>query len=619
MRSWIGCLAAALIWTPCQAAQRAEGFDAALAAAEQSGGDVAVYLHGSDWNYRGETLLRSVWETDAFARAVGDQVTLAAVDRPEAVLTPAEVEALKSAAKAAPTDQAVGAAADGGTTFTKLPEGIMLAGGTCPDRGTYAIRLRSAKPANALVIEALRHDSLPNKGPGRPSNGSWALTEVALATVDKPVPLVAAWADRSHGDMRPQQAIDGITEQGNGWAADPGDLNGERTLVLLLGSELPADSEVEARLLFGSQWAKHEIGCLRLRLARLDDARQALVKRATAAEQTRLANRKLGLDTGNYPAVFVVDKANRWVGTIDGIAAETTAAQLAKQINDLSARRIQRDQLVAQAAAAAGPAKVELLARVLELMGCSTGNFGQHNAYRPQFDELKKLDPTDTGGWVRRYEFNWGAPLDEAMKLCDDKKFDEALAVATRELANPGNRRLNTEQIQYLHLIRYRIYRRWEAQKDKQYEVLAQIVKLDPTTYLAIGCAGWLLRDQGPVSMTHGWQARHVSPGSAFWRLDSDVNRYFLWPGYAYRLSIRQNGGKNPVVIKSVALFVDGVQVAGEQRAVRLPAQNDQADFRLQVPAFKPGAKFALVVFYDAPEGTDSSGSFGTSALLPWE
>ncbi len=72
-------------------------------------------------------------------------------------------------------------AAAEGTNLTLEKDGSILSSGTVPDKDTYTVRFTTtAGCASELRIEALAHDSLPGRGPGRTSLGNFVLTQLRV-------------------------------------------------------------------------------------------------------------------------------------------------------------------------------------------------------------------------------------------------------------------------------------------------------------------------------------------------------------------------------------------------------------------------------------------------------
>lgn len=66
-----------------------------------------------------------------------------------------------------------------GVTLTKQPDGAILASGANPSTDTYELVVNAVgDETNAIRLDVLPHDSLPNKGPGRAGNGNFVLSEI---------------------------------------------------------------------------------------------------------------------------------------------------------------------------------------------------------------------------------------------------------------------------------------------------------------------------------------------------------------------------------------------------------------------------------------------------------
>jgi pyrimidine deaminase RibD-like protein len=74
----------------------------------------------------------------------------------------------------------------GGSTLTKQADGSILVTGTNPPIETLTISLSTTQPTiTAIRIEALTHSSLVKNGPGRASNGNFALTDFKVTATPK--------------------------------------------------------------------------------------------------------------------------------------------------------------------------------------------------------------------------------------------------------------------------------------------------------------------------------------------------------------------------------------------------------------------------------------------------
>jgi len=110
---------------------------------------------------------------------------------------------------------------------TLKPEGETISSsGTKPDKDTYIITAGSSlTKITALRIDALSHESLPQKGPGRQDNGNLTLSEIEAQILDtgaaQPVKLkfARATADFDQQGWTSAMAIDG--NPATGWGIHP--------------------------------------------------------------------------------------------------------------------------------------------------------------------------------------------------------------------------------------------------------------------------------------------------------------------------------------------------------------------------------------------------------------
>ncbi|WP_166824908.1 DUF1549 domain-containing protein [Thalassoroseus pseudoceratinae] len=139
-------------------------------------------------------------------------------------------------------------------------------------RATYTLTAEiPAAGLTGLQLEALTDDRLPNKGPGRPPNGNFVLTELEVSvapksdpTKSKKIRLRNAKADFSQGNYDVATAIDGkIAASGNGWAISP-QTGKNHTAVFEFQDQLP-DGEFVMTIKMVQNYSdgKHTLGRFR--------------------------------------------------------------------------------------------------------------------------------------------------------------------------------------------------------------------------------------------------------------------------------------------------------------------------------------------------------------------
>ena len=147
-----------------------------------------------------------------------------------------------------------------GTVFKPRADGAWLAEGANPGQETLTLKIKTASGGQVLRLDFPTDPTLPGNGPGRASNGNFAVSEVEVRLGNTPVKLTAAWADAGEGAWR---TVDGVSDKADQvWNAH-GHLHQHRTLLLILAEPVPAGAELTARLVCRSPWGQHVPGCLR--------------------------------------------------------------------------------------------------------------------------------------------------------------------------------------------------------------------------------------------------------------------------------------------------------------------------------------------------------------------
>ena len=168
----------------------------------------------------------------------------------------------------------------GGAVLAEQPDRSILASGTNPGKDTYTIRGRiGLTEVSALRLEALPHDSLSARGPGRSENGNVVLTDVKVTVcggenpVARPVKVRAASADYSQKDFPVALAIDDKPQ--TGWAIYP-EVGKAHEAVFEFEEpvKLGGGDVLEVTLAFQSPFGQHQFGCFRLSAT---DARHAAI------------------------------------------------------------------------------------------------------------------------------------------------------------------------------------------------------------------------------------------------------------------------------------------------------------------------------------------------------
>ncbi|MBM3839782.1 MAG: DUF1553 domain-containing protein [Verrucomicrobia bacterium] len=190
------------------------------------------------------------------ARREKNKSELARLEKIMKTQTP-ELDASQAAWEYKQADEAVhwtvldptGILSAGGATLAELEDKSILAGGTNPTNDSYTVVAHTdLKRITGLRLEVLPDDSLPKKGLGRASNGSFVVSrlEVKAAPKDGPkgaeaVTFKTAGADFTQKDHSVTNLIDGKT--GPGWAIDAGKDGFRIERYAVFGTEKPIGFE----------------------------------------------------------------------------------------------------------------------------------------------------------------------------------------------------------------------------------------------------------------------------------------------------------------------------------------------------------------------------------------
>lgn len=158
------------------------------------------------------------------------------------------------------------------TPLTRQADGSWLAGGTAAASDEYAIEAEIVAGASALRIEALTHESMPRKGPGRAGNGNFAMGDLIIETIAggnrTPLKFVEARAthQQNDGGLSVKSAIDDDPEK-SGWAVDGGGIGEDQAAIFVFERPLAADCRVAIRMRFHVN-GQHSLGRFRLAVSR---------------------------------------------------------------------------------------------------------------------------------------------------------------------------------------------------------------------------------------------------------------------------------------------------------------------------------------------------------------
>ncbi len=157
--------------------------------------------------------------------------------------------------------------ARGGAKFTDLKDGSWLASGANPAADTYTLTTTTrARQITGIKLEALTHESFPSKGPGRASNGNFALSRITVSATPlaggaaREVKLSAAEAthQQNTGSLSVASSLD--AQPSTGWAVDAGGIGKDQAAAFTFAE--PLDLEGGAKLTVTLEFAVNTAHCI---------------------------------------------------------------------------------------------------------------------------------------------------------------------------------------------------------------------------------------------------------------------------------------------------------------------------------------------------------------------
>lgn len=271
-----------------------------------------------------------------------------------------------------------------------------------------------------------------------------------------------------------------------------------------------------------------------------------------ATKQLAERNRAFEFRPWNIPAVALADPQGRVYASVAAMDARDSATLLAKLGEAQSAVGRMRAKLTAaekltgdRKAAAIGAALAEID------LGLARGQF------KGLVQEMAKLDPNDTSGWRLRYEFDDLSFLEgTVLKLCDQKKPDEAVRECDKRLANPH---LSSEQRQQVLAARFAALRRG-GKPSEALGTLQQLAALDPRTDLGQNARALGFFHAQPVKLRGWfWDGWDMRPDYTAMEIDA---RAKLTAAGDYLVDLKGGG----LEIRSVAFVANGKEISVAER-----------------------------------------------------
>ena len=562
---------------------------------------LAVFLHGSDWCVSGEKIKAQAWDQEALVKALPESMLLCAVDHHESFsMSQYRKDVKRALARAKPVDIKCSApVSKEGITYVEQEDKSWLVkkGAPNPKNDVLSMEMSIEKETSFLRLTMLTDDSLPHRGPGRAKNGNFVITELEM-TVDGKKLKLNAMASHESGDLTAGSAVDGdFAIQKNGWSVGAKHINHE--LYILPDKPIPSGAVVKITIHSLHSSKQHTLGRYKW------DAFSKVPKGFPSNEifstmQQDLRNKSYKVASWNYPALVCLDKEGQVVGRKDALDIELSSSEIAKQLTEIIAKANEWNALVTKAADKKGDEKIALLAQAWILMRAA----GASAYYKPLEKKISKLDPEKRSSWTCRVTSDYGAIAAEQKRLTEKDGKQAAVDYLDRMLADPRLSRLSSDQRQSLIMRKYKVYRFWKEQRDKQYDALQEMAKVDPTTILGIGANGILAAaGKTEISTRFGWtNPKFIPIGLNKIDVTLGVALNFYRPGW-YKITFSTTSSKKPITMKSVSCVVKGKELVTDRHDSVMGKRGDVSVYHLNIPEGVKPKDMVLRLEIDAPEG----------------
>lgn len=327
-----------------------------------------------------------------------------------------------------------------------------------------------------------------------------------------------------------------------------------------------------------------------------------------AAKALAMKNKDCTAAVRSIPGLALIDKDGRLVGTRNGTQELGEPKQLSLHIKNLTATRVQRDELWKRAEQVQGVKRAEELGQGLDVM---KQHLGHRKVYDPVFQEMKKADPGDKSGYVGKYQFP-GADLAPQVlgKYVQKKLFVEGENYLLQWHRNP---RLDPEQRQQLHAARFCLYQHWPEKQSLARKALEDLRDVNPKSVMGQSASRYLAHLFPPLTYESGWKPTHLKGEKSSWKID--VSRQIPEKGH-YTLTLRYTTGADALVIHGAKLIDRQGFLAVDEHLGSTGHQNKDNIYRFSLTR-RPVGQVWLHAEVSAGGRNDSAGSFSIEAVAP--
>lgn len=584
--------------------------DSLIAEAEKGKKDILIYYHGSDWTPIGETLLKTLWQDPKLQKILSENYVTAQCDirEQQGVADHAAFQAIAHNDQKGVETLFDTPIASSGAEFTIKNQNLFLVSGRNAKNDRYTISFTPKKSIQSPVfrIRLLENPSLPSGGPSRSPEGKCALSYATLVSETmENIPFVDAIADITYKDKVANYVLKDYKDKEKFWGFENKDRRNGATLYLVAGAPLKENETYQLTFYFNSQWTSSAFGCFKIDLF---DAPKVCENIANVTDYyTQVAAMAPFRDVNEgFPLIRAYDKDKRELGSMTCLTDKTTADQVTDYFDKVSKARIARDRYFDRAGTQKEVDKAQSLASAILAFDTILSYDQLRRIYKPQYEEIRRLDPDDTCAYQRKLDLPYHAIVSKIKEMVGQEAYQQAEAYYQTQLNDPKNYRLTKEQKQRLTFAGFYLYKRWKGKEEKMWRLLDAVVAIDPNSHIGLGARGYLsMNGQGEIALPYGIFPKDFFNNALDARITMGVGKIINHKG-TYELIFEYKKGKDTFDIQQVSILINGKSCFSDNLAFSLNNENKIKKYAFEVP-FNVMTKDHIEILLKArtPNGSD--------------
>ncbi|HCG19814.1 MAG TPA: hypothetical protein DER26_02305 [Verrucomicrobia bacterium] len=342
------------------------------------------------------------------------------------------------------------------------------------------------------------------------------------------------------------------------------------------------------------------------------------VREAHARIRANAYGRGGSLDTLRTPAIFAGDKEGELFLVWENVSADLPFQTILERIKGAHARQTElKSRLLGRVFSHTGQESAEkcgeFLAEMIPFLG-DEARVRDEKAYLRVWNRLRKLDPKDKTGWVRRFTLGDGAQfVKQAAVFALQDNASEGLGFLAAERAKPSEH-LSIQQRQALDMAAFTLYRKDESKREEALALLRKVCAEGYATPWGVAAMGWLASyGNPPLSVPYGWHPGDLQRGTFKMKVKIGVREAFPEAG-RYEVSFA-HVGFGGVRFDTLELFEGGESLLlAKNPVVSADGLTTTFTFDLHPEYGDMVTSFAVTGFSDAGGGA-SSGSIHVSRV----